>query len=72
MAYQAIEVKKVTPHVGAEIGRVNTCESAAALADRRAQCVDDVRFRTHRVTITELPCPNSPWLIVRPTFAPST
>ena len=27
---------------------------------------------TYLFTITELPCPNSPWLMLNPTVAPST
>ena len=60
-------------HVGAEVGRVHVGQTAAALADGRPDGVDDEYASVIAlVTITDDPWPNSPWLIVRPTFAPST
>ena len=58
-------------HVGAEVGGMHLAQAAAALADRAPYGVDDVGL-THLITTTDDPWPNSPWLTVTPTLAPST
>src|SRR5439155_23395761 len=62
--------------VRAEVGRVHAGERAASPSDRRAHRVDDVGLShdpyLYLLTTTDEPWPNSPWLAVTPTVAPST